>query len=541
MTKSPSPTLAFLLALGGAVGAPAQDGALYSIVLDNPSEGDEARRAVSGDFDGDLRRDVVVLVDGLPTILWAPAVYGWSEELDEIGTVNDVDAVPSASGPDTLVTVSSAGLVEWAWSSSTGAFVSTNHASGSNWTGATAVRVADLDGNAPLDFTGIASGGTSFCHLVRNGTTSTAAKTSLSLIGTAIEAIEPVRWLSTGVDQVAVATDSELIVAEPGTGALATFTSGAGSDPALVAVELSGTSREGVAWSREVSSSSNLVGLVKHSSLGPSEPARDLSYFTARGIASGDLDGDGDGDLFAAGSFSPYGLFMGQVPPSPAGSDSSFSVTPPNSWAVLLGNVSDAGDRPGALIADLDGDGDLDALGTVEDATVATVGVTIKNSTLISETADRLEVDEEEFALLPGNTSISIRVDNLPATFGTHLEITTRRELDPSGYEVVYDTEIATTTQVSLYGVNRSETLSVTVPFGTPAFDPEEIDEEFAAVLIRVVDVDSQSGATIEARYERAFVVSVTEDDPEVEDDGVKMGPGDLPPVMPVRPPMGGG
>lgn len=535
MVNLPLPALMLLAAATGAATATARDGALYSIALDNPSGGTTMRRAVSGDFDGDFRRDVVVLVDGLPNVLWAPSIYGWSEELDEIGTVDDVDAVPSAGGTvDTLVTVSSAGLVEWSWSPASGAFVGTTLDSSLVWAGADAVRAADLDGTAPIDFVGIAHSGPALAVLTRGGSTTAASTISLSPSDPPLRTLAPVRWLSNGLDQVAVATDGELMIVEVGNGVLKTYTDG-GTTPALAAVALDGTAQEGIAWARTTGTNTNGLALRKHASLGSQEPDRNLGVYTARGLASGDFDGDGDGDLYAAGSFNNYGFFMNQVPPSPAGSASSWCITTGCSYAIAVSATHVAGAAPGVLVTDIDGDGDLDALCSVDGA----VQATIQNGLLTSETAHRLSVNDEgeEFNYHEAGPTVAFNVYNFPTTFGTHVEVTIRRELDPTAAEVTFSTTAEPIERFTLSGHDRNDPLNVTVGLGAPFSAPPE-ENEYVAIQIRVVDIDPISDDVLDADHEFAFVLTIH------DGVGIKEGAGELPPVNPVRPPMpppGGG
>lgn len=533
---SPFP-LALLAAAGWSALAPAQVADPYSIALENPSAGTTMRRAVSGDFDGDFRRDVVVLVDGLPTVLWAPSIYGWSAELTEIGAVNDVDAVTGT--PDALVTVSHGDLEEWTYQTSTQTFTSTTLDASSTWINAKAVRAADLDGIAPIDFIGISSSGLAVVTLTRNGSTSTAATIALNPISPALRTLESVRWLSNGLDQIAVATDKELMIVDSVSGLLTSFATGGGTSPALAAVELAGVAQEGVAWGREVSVGANHVSLHKHSSLGPAEPVRNLTYYTPRGLACGDTDGDGDGDLFCAGSFSAYGLFMGQVPPTPAGSDSSWSVTWPDSVAIPLSTGAVAGSSPGVIITDLDGDGDNDALSTVDTGVL----VTIQNGWYKSETAYQLFVPAPPptgFAYLPGEhlyeSEVTLPIENLPL-YGNYIEVSVRRELDPSASEVTYDPIPRAAQYYDLTGHDRASAFPADVELGI-VLDQPEGEDEYIAIQVRMVERLPASGVVTSAGHEYAFILVVH--------DGVgnKAGQGELPPVRPVgggTPPPGGG
>jgi hypothetical protein len=70
----------------------------------------------SGDFDGDQRPDLAMLINGIAVIFWAPSIYRAATLVDPAGSSHALDlaVLPGANDhPDQILTAGTSGLIQW--------------------------------------------------------------------------------------------------------------------------------------------------------------------------------------------------------------------------------------------------------------------------------------------------------------------------------------------------------------------------------------------------------------------------------------------
>lgn len=226
-------------------------GSEWSSALPTPAK---VSRTTSGDYDGDQRRDAVLLADGVPVFVYGVAYYGTMKQVPVVnGTCNDFDTAPglATGGRDALVTVESGGMYVYVWDWAVSGFVVDRVNTQSAWHGAKLVRCADINGDQVLDFVGVKADGATVV-VERSGAGGTYTQTTVSTAGS-ISDMLLLNFDSDSAFEIAVLDSAGVQVLDHNDTLMFTFARNAGvTSPvdAIEAVKCNGAAATRIAWAR---------------------------------------------------------------------------------------------------------------------------------------------------------------------------------------------------------------------------------------------------------------------------------------------------
>lgn len=362
-------TLLLLPALGAPATAQILDGWQSRIPL--PTEVSATNGlgvAAVGEFTADQRCDVCQVVGGRPWIIAGPDTYRQLVSLTTASSTTDV-ATLIASGPcgtDVLMMTSSRGLEAWHLNSARDGFNVTLISNSADWQSAKSLQCVDLDGDGDQDIMALKSNGLAIVRMTRSGTTfgslSFTSATSLTL-SSAAHSIVAGQWQSStpNTAEVAVLTGTAVTVHAMTSSTLGsnliTCPTATGTTPTALR-RIAFTGGDGLLWIAK-NSTTNQDELRAMRSTQVWDSMVDLGSIKTTGVATGDLDADGDDDLVLIGTSSADLRLYSNTPSLTEcfGTTAGRMVASPIDYDPLLPMLNQAA-RP--LMADFDNDGDLD-------------------------------------------------------------------------------------------------------------------------------------------------------------------------------------
>lgn len=301
--SGPAPAVAFLL-LALAVLSPVPRGQQVLPAQGIPVAGapptplSSARFSASavGEFTGDLDLDVLVLDEGVPTLLVSPETMRTSLLASRDGY--DLATLPDGAGPghDVALLVGPDGLHALSYDLDELQWEDVAVETSAAWRHAFAVAVGQLDGSGGLDVAALAAGGTSVLVLHASGS-GFVAGTALALPSAAHDLLM-LDWDDDGSDEIAV-----LFLPDPppgGASGVRVYDGGtsiyAASSPSLLR---GAVLRDGESGAERLALAGRVNGvdyLKVHGAL-LSQPLQNFGSVSLRRLQGWDLDADGDDDL----------------------------------------------------------------------------------------------------------------------------------------------------------------------------------------------------------------------------------------------------
>lgn len=396
-------------------------------------------RTALADIDGDLMLDCALVRDGMLEVVCAPSLFG--ALLTDIEPANDVARLPGVAGPDTLVVVGPAGVVELAWDPVAVDWIVDVLSDDEDWLDARRIVVADVVNGRP-SFAGIAEDGHSLRLLEWDG----SAYEDRSIHDTAAEMLDLVVFdrFGDGRRELAATSAEALGIFEvtsepevvPATWELddlydLTYFTSVG-----LAVGSDGCSaQEWLAWTGDGPGGTTQWLLTIRGSVA-STPVNLQGPRGVVGLASGDWNGDCDTDLLLSWQETE------QVPVLEnfgAAAGAPFSILAQDEGVLYL----DAGDPQAAatenatwpVCGDLDGDGDVDVCFPVqsEDKLYSGLNPTVDEEALMP----LIGLPSEPTPTLQGTPALSTFAASLPPS---NVRLVTRidEDDDPIGETLVF-------------------------------------------------------------------------------------------------------
>jgi hypothetical protein len=290
---------------GGATPGPALDGT--DLWFDLPAllaPDGTPTRVVAGDWNRDGTLDAALLIDGRAFVVVGPDVFRGALELDALGSVNDLEALPGGGplGQDAVVTVGPAGLLLHHFDNGTGNFGSTAKDVGV-WAGARMVRVADLAAGAPLELIGVDALGTSVLGL--------DVETGQGLVivdhGAEIVDLGAVDWAGGAAAEIAVLSKAGLTVYDNVGLVVLALSSAPDVGLAFAVVRRALEPHERLAWLTRDAGDLTTLHVVGQVGADPDIALGRLSVVSA---VTADLDGDASDELFLSHHASPHQVVL---------------------------------------------------------------------------------------------------------------------------------------------------------------------------------------------------------------------------------------
>jgi hypothetical protein len=387
-------------------------------------------RSVAGELTGDAQSDVVVLAGNTPALLYGP---GWHDAVvDFAGGVNDIDIVAHAglAGLDALVVAKATGCELWKVDRAVSGNIATANLPWSSTNSALRLRVGDVDVNGMLDVVAL-EGNQRTLRTIRDASAATPTETSIT-IGLQIQDFVLVDWDPVPGLEFAVLTANGLrVMKSNGTVLFATSIGRAGD----VLTRVRGSS--GLDRVALVAKSTGIDTLHVFGQ-GLAEPPLALGTMATVGLASGDLDGDGDLDLvLSRQSTHELLVLLNASPLSP-----SFSLLASRTLTLDVGPGSTPapGNQAVPAIADIDQDGDLDIALPVQ----STRSVSVLHNPTLTPAARQIGWQSPTYvyciSAAQGTLGLTLLQPSTSLAGATHIEITGWEEHAPGG--LVDDTAV---------------------------------------------------------------------------------------------------
>lgn len=308
------------------------------------------RRAIAGNFSGDLLQDVVAMRGTRPRLLLNPSLYSTIITLPR--KANDIARLPSITPgvPDEIAGVGGWGLRSWLWDSEVGQFVERAWAS-SAWQGSTVLRTADIDNTGDVDM--VALNQNLVLMLLDPNQAPAEEGFPVTLAATSLELLD-----LDGDDLFEIALfgdDGVEIYSLDGTLLQSFASSGPGGGIAVVRQE---GQPDRLAWFTSSGGSGEELRMIGQFGI---EAASALGNLDFVAVTSGDVDMDGDDDLLVShkDSYDLYVMINARDAQNPL--IRSFAA---HGGLRTLPTYQPAGPATGnkawAIFVDLDNDQDLD-------------------------------------------------------------------------------------------------------------------------------------------------------------------------------------
>ncbi len=383
-------------------------------------------RALPGDFDGDGFADVVVQHGLQAVLLYAPDRYGAGSKL-KVGCTSLAVAFDPVLGRDVVLTVDRMGLSSTTLNSADMSVSSTVIATG-DWETAKWLRARNEASSDDALVAALRQDGQSIVLLELDASSDWAATSlaNLSINAPALDG-ELLDWDGDGQLELAVLTTAGLAIMERNGTLLGSWPQNS-TGGHLTAFSENWLSGERLAWHLEGGGGATEWLTVLDS--GGLHETLDLTGLGIVGMAAGDLDNDGD-DEVALSITSARELLVLRNQRSPAATTgASFSM--PNILTVALGQSNSPAPNNVAkpILADLDGDGDIDFFQTVEDEEKYFV----QRNQQVLEGEMRATPIDLEYRLtdnpLTGTLKVTVNHPVTPRAGMTHYQVTTWGMLD---------------------------------------------------------------------------------------------------------------
>lgn len=207
----------------------------------------EITRTIAGDFDGDLRRDVVALDGGQPLFLYAPT--NWSVIHRIAAQANDIETASRAGpqGCDSIAAVGAFGLSRFDFTPALHTFAPVNVSASAAWLGAQLVRCADANANSAIDYAGVCADGTHVVTLVDPGPNGVEIVFDT---GSSVRDLRFVSWSGSAGRELAVLTTRGLQIRTTAGTLLQSFPVVVGARDLMTSVTLAGSTNESLGWLR---------------------------------------------------------------------------------------------------------------------------------------------------------------------------------------------------------------------------------------------------------------------------------------------------
>lgn len=322
-------------------------------------------RMVAGDVTGDLMPDLVLLNGGKPVVVYGPAVHDALFEIDL--AANDIALLPGGEGlADRLMVVNDTGLYELTGYDA-GEYVTTpvefeEYEDPEDWPDPTRMVRGDTDGDGKLDLVALAADGDLLFLEDLDTLDPNATEVDLA---TTVHDMAVVDWNGTGGKEVALLCSNGFFVVTR-TGSVLVAIYGACSGGVVVPLRQEGFGRDRCAV---VFTTTTEEVLLVVDSTGFDVPV-DLTAFDVHGAAAGDVNGDGDDDLWLVSA----GDHESQLLVNRSATESyTFDLNIEDAEAIVVGAGSPPSSwTPRPVQHDVDQDGDLDlAVFVAEEGNVA--------------------------------------------------------------------------------------------------------------------------------------------------------------------------
>lgn len=333
-------------------------------------EGAQPTRSVALQLTSDLNMDAVVLLGGVPMLVFGPGVYGNGTRIDGYGTATDVAALHriAPGGLDALLLAQSSGIrAVWDGDGPPGygdAMVLTDPA----WRGVARLCTDDVDADGDDDLLALGSDRRTvlIASLVEPALPDPGPIDSAALFTSPRDVLDmtPVRWTGSATPQIALLTTLGVEVYDLAGTRLATFRDLV-DGKAFARVRDAAKGFDRIAWVTR-GTNGHLV-LLTLDQTGYEIPL-DLGPIDASTATAADWDGDGDDDLALHLSTSWDVLILDDVSSSPAQviAGGARTFDPANAgtlaWSTATGGAAAAEHQSWPVFADFECDGDADLL-----------------------------------------------------------------------------------------------------------------------------------------------------------------------------------
>lgn len=315
------------------------------------------REVLAAEITGDLQLDAIVMDGQEPKLVVAPEVFDCA-----IGTGLSASAIAILPGvlpgKDLLLAADANGLHALERDSAQAQWiVTTLFDESSGWANAVELAVGDLDGQDGLDLVAVNAAGNQVLSAHGDGEGSFVEGSPIALGGPPTAGLRLLNWRETGdvagTDEIALSSPAGVAIFEAD-GTLLVFFPGNNSGLRTAVIDDVGSSVQRLA----------VVGTVNGNDflrlLGTAGATNPVSLGAAGVVAmsSGDVDGDGDTELFlSVSSERKFWMYVNQSPSLP-----TFVLSAPLKVAYGPANRNPAWNQAGLAVADFDSDGVIDVL-----------------------------------------------------------------------------------------------------------------------------------------------------------------------------------